>query len=77
MTKDQKRIKALEDEVKSLREQVLQLMMRPVYVPYTAQPTTYPLNPNYVPPYTITCGTSGNTQSYTTFSGATGKAFSN
>lgn len=66
MTKDQKRIKALEDEVKSLREQVLQLMMRPVYVPYTQQPSTQPLQP-YYPPYPyITCGTNSQHQATTT-----------
>jgi hypothetical protein len=59
MTKDQKRIVALEKEVKELREQVLQLAMRPQYVINTIpaapmNPAPYRDSPFYVSP-TITC----------------------
>ena len=61
MTKDQKRIVALEKEVKELREQVLQLAMRPQYIINTIPAA--PMNPATAVPYygpgyfgpTVTC----------------------
>ena len=59
MTKDQKRIKALEKEVEDLKKTVMELAARPQYVyltqmpyvPYTP-PTVTPWTPPY---YEITC----------------------
>ena len=64
MTKDQKRIKALEKEVEELRKTVLELAARPqyVYIPVNPQPVytqpVFPYQPTY--PWMTTCGSAGN-----------------
>lgn len=64
MTKQEKRIAALEKEVQELREQLLQLAMRPVYVPVNPMPYNPPIQPQPITvpwtyPWTVTCS-SGN-----------------
>lgn len=67
MTKDQKRIKALEKEVEDLKKQVFELAMRTPFIYYT-NPITYPVVP-YMPEYPsfpiVTCGTTAYTDNVT------------